>query len=54
MNARVGHEPFLLREVEERPMGDPGLLCTRTGVGGPGVKVCVEVDYRDGPIDLVQ
>lgn len=54
VDARVGHEALLAREVEESAVRDARLLRARARVRGPGVEVRVEVDDGHGPVDLVE
>ena len=54
MDAGVGHEALLARQVEERPVRDAGLVCARARVGRPSVEVRVKVDDGDGPVDFIQ
>ena len=50
--ARVQQEPLFVRDVEETPVRNPRLCGRRLEI--PSIEVCVKVNDRDGPIDLVQ
>ena len=54
MDAGVGHEALLPREVEERAVRNARLLRARPWVRGPRIEVGVEVNHRDWAINLVQ
>lgn len=56
MDAIVGHQALLPRDVEEAAVRDAGLVGgrPRDGEVPPRVEVRVEVDDRDGAVDLVQ
>ena len=54
MDTSVRHQAFLLREVKEGSVGDPGLVGPRARVRRPSVQVCIEVDDGYRSINFVQ
>jgi len=56
MNTGVGHESLLECQSEEGSVRDPRLFgsLSKQGRCRPGVDVCIEVDDRDGPINLMK
>lgn len=54
MHAGIGHEPFLLCKVEERPMSDARLRGVRSRIRRPCIQMGIEVDDRDRPVNLVE
>lgn len=56
MNTGVGHKSLLERQREKGPVRNLGLFGNASPQNRcwPGVDVCIEVDDRDGPINLVK
>jgi hypothetical protein len=56
MNAGVGHESLLKRQTEKGSMRNLGLFGNASSQNPcwPGVDVCIKMDDRDGPINLMK
>lgn len=54
MNARVGNESFLIRDVKECSMSDARLICHSTRISTPRIKMCIKMNHRNWPIDFVE
>lgn len=54
MDAGVGNETLFIRDLKECAVSDARLICHSTRVSAPRIKMRIEMNHRDWPIDFIE